>query len=321
MKGSTNQARINQRSAARVLPMAPTLATIKQALDELTRHPPVQAAAALVSALADVRRAKLPSTQRIALLQRSKRISLDLITALRSMPRVARRETLGVQQALMAAMVESLIQGLHALDRMNYAELSDHREDRTWVLRNLARFFETQAQLSAMYGIPAHPGTWQDLYDTMLYLSARGSLDLAAEPDAEQQGFDLGHAIKRILLWGLAAEIGERDLKAPEVRALMSLWARATHVRTAEQQVSRVRVIIDSTLDRPPHHSAQVVAENFPGWIMSPPRKFLRYFGQTEWAEQSSNMVDVPSFPVEQQGPFEVDSCLGENVIEWPGRV
>lgn len=293
---------------------------LKVNLDKLSGQPLSKAVPRLVRALSEIQRAELSAKRRIALLRRAKRLVLKVVA---SMPVAARDVTSGstetLHQHLMTAMISNLHQALQTIDRMSFAELSDHQNERTWIVRNLFRFFERQIGFSIDHRRPWPQDTWKNLHQVFEYLVARGSTtaDSGWSVDAIDEEHDLEHSYKRLLLLGFAAEAGHRDLHGPETGELMALWARRTRLQPPESFVAKRNVIrVQMDMDEPPSRHEAELTESFHGWAMVPPKGFTRYLAQPDADAELAKVLKMPQHS-ENQSFFPVDETLDEPSIEW----
>ncbi|EGV32362.1 hypothetical protein ThidrDRAFT_1211 [Thiorhodococcus drewsii AZ1] len=241
-----------------------------------------QAGPALMMALENLRKSDLTANRRISVLSALK---VPILKTCAGLPKPYQEDEgngdkplhgITLEQRLYRLMCLNLDQTLHQLDQQYGSLTARQVRKRDWMIRNLFRFASRQIRYGALWNIPVPAGTWRDLHELHHYLSTRRARSPWDEDKTSGTGFDHELEYKRLLLFGLAAQLKESALRSEYFIDGLEGWAVQTQLTDPLRMLGRIRLfLVEVSEDRPPRQQEGALESSFHGWVLQPPYPFI----------------------------------------------
>lgn len=185
-----------------------------------------------------------------------------------------------LEQRLYRALLVDLNQALRQLDQENFVLSKHQQRKRDWAIRNIFRFANRLIRYTTLWKVPMPEGSWRDLHELHLYLSARrpNPLGVFGRPGAAAPGtgFDHERDYKALLLFGLAARMNDSLVRRAEFLRVLDSWASQTLLQDPHQMLGRFGLfLVEIAEDAPPRRRAGSLDQSFHGWILQAPYPYL----------------------------------------------
>ena len=281
---TTHHSRVAGAAAPPPLSTGVGLAALEAWLLDLRELGVRQAAPALVLALERLRCAKLASEPRIAMLRLFKPVVLKTCKVLPkpwrvdSIPSGVSQRGPTLEQRLYRLVCQNLQLALMEYDCAYPVCTEPRAEPRRWLLRNLFRFCARQLRYAALWSCPLPADTWRDLHALHIYLKLRrGTWSVEAAADQRESG-DSACEYKALLLFGLVAETAPSAARCAAVTVGLSGWAAQTILDdTRGLAGERGLYVVEVAGDAPPRWCGGPLRADCRGWVLLPPRAFLKH--------------------------------------------
>ncbi|EXJ13723.1 hypothetical protein [Imhoffiella purpurea] len=242
-----------------------------------------QAGPALMMALENLRKSDLTANRRISVLSALK---VPVLKTCAGLPKPYAEDGestqsangITLEQRLYRLMFVNLDLALRQLDQQHCTLTTRQRRKRDWMARNLFRFASRQIRYSALWKVPPPSGTWRDLHESYYYLSTRRTHGVWTDEDSVSigNGFDHQLEYKRLLLFGLAAQMKESTIRSEYFLDGLEGWAVQTQLEDPFRMLGRIRLfLVEISEDRPPRQVEGTLESTFHGWVLQPPYPFI----------------------------------------------
>ncbi|WP_242482379.1 hypothetical protein [Thiocystis violacea] len=262
-----------------------------------------QSGPALLMALENLRKAELSANRRLSILAALK---VPILKTCAGLPKPYygdgdehdRPGGVTLEQRLNRLMFVNLIQAMRQFDHENPLPSARQLRKRHWAVRNVFRFANRQVRYAALWKTSMPAGTWRDLHELYLALTARTQGN-AWNQDARLTSigdFDPMVEYKLLLLLGFAAKTKESILHSEYFMEGLEAWAVQTRLEDPHKMLGRLRLIlVEVAEDAPPRQIEGILETPFRGWVLQPPYPYIHeiedIFGRGSFADQSLSLA------------------------------
>jgi len=236
----------------------------------------------LIVKLEQLARVGVPTSRRIYLLRKvdamiadvEKHFTLPIAATGQSQP----PQGILIEHRIYSLMAKNLKLALLDLDRSTTARALASAEDRPWLIRRLFGFLARSIELSMTTGRPWAQGIWSELHELYYYVLYRQDAEIDETREIRDMTFDPELEYKRLLLLGLARQMGKIVDSMPELMQRIPMWARQTRLKEPRIYEGTFGVyLVDITKDVPARECPDVVQATSSTWILEPAHGFFDF--------------------------------------------
>ena len=236
----------------------------------------------LIVKLEQLARVGVPTSRRIYLLRKvdamiadvEKHFTLPIAATGQSQP----PQGILIEHRIYSLMAKNLKLALLDLDRSTTARALASAEDRPWLIRRLFGFLARSIELSMTTGRPWAQGIWSELHELYYYVLYRQDAEIDETREIRDMTFDPELEYKRLLLLGLARQMGKIVDSMPELMQRIPMWARQTRLKEPRIYEGTFGVyLVDITKNVPARECPDVVQATSSTWILEPAHGFFDF--------------------------------------------